>query len=464
MIGLKSGFTDAAQICLVDGRAAQGRRPQRPRRRLPPSASPTSLAGAGTDRPAAARCRHLRSRGRGTVLRAGQAVADGRRPAGPTSGSNAVAHGPDHGRRLAGTVVKTVVKARHPLKPGAGAGWKPGTTMATVEVSTPAGLQAVAPAKLDGFLPSAPAGWSPPASDHLHHRCRQQLRHRRARPSPGLFGQPRSGLRRPRPRPRPLRGGRDRPRRSSFSLSSEGEGAERRLRRASTSPPRWPRRSAATTASPSRIRSEIPLRRGLGSSAALAVAVAAAAGAADPFKVAGEFEGHLENAAASVRGGLVSAALLDTGPVAAAASRSTRGSRSSCSSPTGSSPTTEAQERSRRRGVADRRRVQPLAHGPAPRRPRRPALAAARTAGDDRLHQSQRARLFPEAPELLARLTKAGALMSCWSGAGPEPARHLRRCRARRRSVRDAGEGGARGLGGPGPGDRALPGPRGASS
>jgi homoserine kinase len=26
--------------------------------------------------------------------------------------------------------------------------------------------------------------------------------------------------------------------------------------------------------------------------------------------------------------------------------------------------------------------------------------------------------LFPEAPELLARLTKAGALMSCWSGAG----------------------------------------------
>jgi len=25
----------------------------------------------------------------------------------------------------------------------------------------------------------------------------------------------------------------------------------------------------------------------------------------------------------------------------------------------------------------------------------------------------------PEAPELLARLTKAGALVSCWSGAGP---------------------------------------------
>ncbi|HLN05780.1 MAG TPA: hypothetical protein VK217_05855, partial [Acidimicrobiales bacterium] len=40
-------------------------------------------------------------------------------------------------------------------------------------------------------------------------------------------------------------------------------------------------------------------------------------------------------------------------------------------------------------------------------------------AGDDRLHQAERTPLFPEAPELLARLSKAGAVMSCWSGAGP---------------------------------------------
>ena len=64
-----------------------------------------------------------------------------------------------------------------------------------------------------------------------------------------------------------------------------------------------------------RVRSGIPVGRGLGSSAALTVAAAAAAGAADPLKVAVGFEGHGENAAASVRGGLVSAALLDTGPV-----------------------------------------------------------------------------------------------------------------------------------------------------
>jgi homoserine kinase len=40
-------------------------------------------------------------------------------------------------------------------------------------------------------------------------------------------------------------------------------------------------------------------------------------------------------------------------------------------------------------------------------------------AGDDRLHQDARTALFPEAPALLAGLRSAGALTSCWSGAGP---------------------------------------------
>jgi homoserine kinase len=40
-------------------------------------------------------------------------------------------------------------------------------------------------------------------------------------------------------------------------------------------------------------------------------------------------------------------------------------------------------------------------------------------AGDDRLHQDRRASLFPQAPALLAGLRAAGALTSCWSGAGP---------------------------------------------
>jgi homoserine kinase len=40
-------------------------------------------------------------------------------------------------------------------------------------------------------------------------------------------------------------------------------------------------------------------------------------------------------------------------------------------------------------------------------------------AGDDRLHQDARTTLFPEAPDILAGLRAAGALTSCWSGAGP---------------------------------------------
>jgi homoserine kinase len=70
-------------------------------------------------------------------------------------------------------------------------------------------------------------------------------------------------------------------------------------------------------------------------------------------------------------------------------------------------------------------------------------------AGEDRLHQAQRVHLFPEAPELLARLTKAGALVSCWSGAGPSL---LGICDGATAAahVRDAGEMALESLGVPG--------------
>jgi len=198
------------------------------------------------------------------------------------------------------------------------------------------------------------------------------------------------------------------------------------------------------------IRSEIPLGRGLGSSAAVAVASAAAAGAADPFAVAVGFEGHTENAAASVHGGLVTAALLDNGPV--------------CRPlpldpalvfvvlvPDRQLPTDQARvaldaEVSRADAIFNLSRMGLLLAGLADHT----LLVAA--AGEDRLHQSQRASLFPEAPELLSLLLKAGALVSCWSGAGssllgicdgPEDAAQ----------VRDAGEAALEAVGVPG---RAL--------
>src|SRR5580658_4726022 len=65
------------------------------------------------------------------------------------------------------------------------------------------------------------------------------------------------------------------------------------------------------------VRSQIPVSRGLGSSAALAAAAAAAAGSDDPFSVAADLDGHPENAAASVFGGLVAATLVDERATAA---------------------------------------------------------------------------------------------------------------------------------------------------
>ncbi len=60
-------------------------------------------------------------------------------------------------------------------------------------------------------------------------------------------------------------------------------------------------------------------------------------------------------------------------------------------------------------------------------------------AGIDRLHQDRRAVLFREAPQLLARLREAGAVVACWSGAGPSLL-GICRDRASASAVREAGE------------------------
>jgi homoserine kinase len=165
------------------------------------------------------------------------------------------------------------------------------------------------------------------------------------------------------------------------------------------------------------VRSAIPVGRGLGSSAALAVAAAAAAGATDALAVGAAVDGHPENAAASVLGGLVTATTIEGAPLAArlpldpelrfvvlVPTRSLATARARQALPA-QVPHVDAAFNLGRMGLliaglADRRQ---LVH----------------EATEDRLHQTQRTPLFPESTHLLAELVDAGALATCWSGAGP---------------------------------------------
>jgi homoserine kinase len=185
------------------------------------------------------------------------------------------------------------------------------------------------------------------------------------------------------------------------------------------------------------VRSAIPVGRGLGSSAALAAASAAAAGSGDPLGVAAAFDGHAENAAAAVLGGLVAATFVDGRPVACRLrldpelafvvvipdrTLSTEEARAVLPA---SIPFADA--------VANLGRLGLLLGGLAD------ATQLVAAAGEDRLHQKARAALFPEAPELLARLAAAGAALACWSGAGTSL---LGICRSERTTarVREAGQ------------------------
>jgi homoserine kinase len=165
------------------------------------------------------------------------------------------------------------------------------------------------------------------------------------------------------------------------------------------------------------VHSDIPVGRGLGSSAALAVAAAAAAGADDPFSIGASIDGHPENAAASALGGLVTATIVNGVPVARKL-RLDGELRFVVLIPDRQLFTSEA-----RAGLPETvphadaafnlGRMGLLIAGMAER------SALLPEAGDDRLHQDARSALFPEAPALLAGLRSAGALTSCWSGAGP---------------------------------------------
>lgn len=165
------------------------------------------------------------------------------------------------------------------------------------------------------------------------------------------------------------------------------------------------------------VRSQVPVGRGLGSSAALAAAAAAAAGSADPLAAAVAVDGHPENAAASVLGGLVAATLVGGRPVVRRLpldpelrfvvvvpdrQLETRAARSVLPE---SVPFSDA--------VFNLGRLGLLVAGLADR------SALVPGAGDDRLHQEARGHLFEEATAILGALTEAGAVVATWSGAGP---------------------------------------------
>jgi homoserine kinase len=165
------------------------------------------------------------------------------------------------------------------------------------------------------------------------------------------------------------------------------------------------------------VKSDIPLTRGLGSSAALAVAAAGAAGAADPLAVGARLDGHAENAAASTLGGLVVARFNERDGVAARELALDDEWRFVVVVP------------DEELSTADARRVLPrdVPFADAVRNLSSLGLLIAGLADhsafvdgamDDFLHQPYRMGLLSFAQPLLDTLRESGASGSCWSGAG----------------------------------------------
>jgi len=165
------------------------------------------------------------------------------------------------------------------------------------------------------------------------------------------------------------------------------------------------------------VKSEVPLSRGLGSSAALAVAAAVAAGAKDPLTLSTELEGHAENAAASLLGGLVVVGVDSREGVVARPLELDYEWRFVVVVPDEELSTVGA-----RRVLPER-----VPFADAVRNLSAMGLLLAgladhgafvESAMEDYLHQPYRMGLLSFAEPLLATLRESGAAGSCWSGAG----------------------------------------------
>ncbi len=165
------------------------------------------------------------------------------------------------------------------------------------------------------------------------------------------------------------------------------------------------------------VRSSIPVARGLGSSAALAVAAAAAAGSSDPLGAGIQVDGHPENAAASVHGGLVAAALVK-GQVRVVRFPFDEALAVVAAIPEQAVSTKRARTLlpdmiPRRDATFNLGRMALLLAGLGDRR------LLDRESCADRLHQDYRNPLLPKAPMILNAMIEGGGLGACWSGAGP---------------------------------------------
>jgi homoserine kinase len=202
----------------------------------------------------------------------------------------------------------------------------------------------------------------------------------------------------------------------SFSISSEGFGAglfddERHLGAQVAARVLGHRNFAL------HVKSEIPLSRGLGSSAALALAAAAAAGSPRALELATEVDGHAENAAASLLGGLVVASVNEREGIVARSLALDPAWRFVVVVPDEELPTADARrvlpsEVPFKDAVHNVSAVALLIAGLAQRDDFAPGSM------DDFLHQPYRMSLLPFAQPLLGCLREAGAAGSCWSGAG----------------------------------------------
>jgi homoserine kinase len=165
------------------------------------------------------------------------------------------------------------------------------------------------------------------------------------------------------------------------------------------------------------VKSDIPLSRGLGSSAALAVAAAVAAGAEDPLTISARTDGHAENAAASLLGGLVVARSDGADGVVARPLALDFEWRFVVVIPDEELSTADA-----RRVLPERVPFADAVHNLGAMGLLLAGLADhddfVASAMDDFLHQPYRMDLLPFASPLLATLREAGASGSCWSGAG----------------------------------------------